>query len=145
MLGKTSVIPAAGIPITGEGPAPITCSDLKVGDRVKVGCTGASCGTAAYIKFDPVSAESSESTIPIFCDGALDDTFVLSNGVQCRVVSSTTVKQKKPGFFLGSTPLDLINFLCATLPGAPGTLEIKCEGIEGPTGTINATKVELKK
>lgn len=47
VLGVTSVIPAAGIPITGEGPAPITCSDLKVGDRVKVGCTGATCNAAA--------------------------------------------------------------------------------------------------
>ncbi len=43
-----------GIPITGEGPAVITCTDLQVGGRVKVGCTDATCTTAAYIEFIPV-------------------------------------------------------------------------------------------
>ena len=86
------------------------CSDLDVGDRVKVGCTSNSCGTAAYVAFDPISAESSVSSA---CAGALPTNFGLSNGVFCHISSTTQVKDKKnrTGFGPTPTPAQLCTYL----------------------------------
>ncbi len=128
----------------------ITCTDLQVGGRVKVGCTDATCTTAAYIEFIPVSAESSIKIVG--CAGAC---FLLTNNAGCFLRPDVRVKQTKN--FLGlpeTTPptrptvTDLVNFLNnpATVPGVtPETLEVKCEGVYVVGTGIFATTVQLKK
>ena len=153
VLGKTSTITASTI-ITEEGGGVIGCGTLDIGDRVKVGCTDKTCDTAASIKFNPNSSESSVASV-IGCPAAVTG-FTLSNGVFCDLTQEdgpTVVKQDKKKNFLGLVPpsstgtvADLQAFLCAaTLGTTPGTLLVKCSGhVEGPPGTIDASKVELK-
>lgn len=150
VLGSGAHIPP-GIPITGEGPAVITCADLQVGSRVKVGCTDDTCATAAYIEFIPDSAESSINIVG--CGGGC---FALKNNVACFLRPDTRVKQNPAKNFLGlpvTTPptqptlTDLVNFLTnpATVPGTtPGTLLVQCEGIYLVGTGIVATTVQLK-
>ena len=152
VLGKTSAITASTI-ITEEGGGVIGCGTLDIGDRVKVGCTDKTCDTAASIKFNPNSSESSVASVN-GCPSATG--FTLSNGVLCDLTQEdgpTVVKQDKKKNFLGLVPpsstgtvADLQAFLCSALLGTtPGTLLVKCSGhVEGPVATIDASKVELK-
>jgi hypothetical protein len=148
VLGPIVAIPP-GTPVT-LGPLAITCTDLQVGFRVKVGCTDATCATAAYIEVSPVSAESSIAIV-----GCAGICFQLTSDVACFLTPGVRVQQNKN--FLGlpdtkpkpkPTPTDLVNFLTnpATVPGVtPGTLEVQCEGLYVPGAGIFATTVHLKK
>jgi hypothetical protein len=154
VLGITVAIPD-GTPITTDGGKPVDCTKLVEGDRIKVGCTAANCSTAAYVKFEANSTESSVS-FEIDCSGNKLG-FALQNDVACLVNPATEVKQDTKKNFLGlpvtkpptqPTVTDLFNFLCAgsTIPGTtPGTLEVKCSGYNAGGGNVDATKVEVKK
>ena len=148
MLGPSVAIPP-GIPIT-VGPAAITCTDLQVGLRVKVGCTDATCTTAAYIEVSP-----SRPRVRLKLSGAPGACFLLTNNVGCFLTPDVRVKQTKNFLGLPETKpktqppvTDLVNFLNnpATVLGVtPGTLEVQCEGVYVVGTGIIATTVQLKK
>jgi len=132
------------------GPLVITCGDLQVGLRVKVGCTDATCATAAYIEVSPVSAESSIKIV-----GCVGECFQLTSNVACFLTPDVQVKQNQNLLGLPDskpkpkpTVADLVNFLNnpATVPGVtPGTLEVQCEGLYVRGIGIFATTVHLEK
>ena len=111
VLGPIVAIPPR-TPVT-LGPLAVTCANLQVGLRVKVGCTDATCATAAYIEVSPVSAESSIKIV-----GCVGECFQLTSNVACFLTPDVRVQQNKN--FLGlpdtkpkpkPTVTDLVNFL----------------------------------
>jgi hypothetical protein len=88
VLGPIVAIPP-GTPVT-LGPLAITCGNLQVGLRVKVGCTDATCATAAYIEVSPVSAESSIAIVG--CAGVC---FQLTSDVACFLTPDVRVQQNE--------------------------------------------------